>query len=60
MSKYQYVAFRAIDRSVDETNLESMRRQSTQARLSHPKAPEHDASSGCLECEVRVAFEVFS
>jgi hypothetical protein len=34
MSEYQYVAFRAVDRPVDETNLEYMRRQSTRAEIT--------------------------
>jgi hypothetical protein len=34
MSEYQYVAFRAIDRPVDETNLEYMRQQSTRAEIT--------------------------
>jgi hypothetical protein len=34
MSEYQYVAFRAVDRAVDETNLEYMRRQSTRAEIT--------------------------
>jgi hypothetical protein len=34
MSEYQYVAFRAVDRAVNETNLEYMRRQSSRAEIT--------------------------
>jgi hypothetical protein len=34
MSEYQYVAFRAVDRPVNETNLDYMRRQSTRAEIT--------------------------
>lgn len=53
MNEYQHVACRAVDRPVDETNLDYMRRQSTQGRQSHAKAPEHDASLGYPQCEAK-------